>query len=207
MASEGRLAPDSFINPSLPLYLQLPVIALQGVAARAGLVSGTAADPLLAGRVLSALAGALAVLLFGRLLRRVDPGLGPWPAAGLALAPAFVNLCHFATPEPWLLLGTVAVLVFCLRVLDGGVSAAALGLAVGLTASTKYTAAAFLAPSLAAVWLKPRSGDDRRGPGLLLAAELALLGADLILLSSAGASLTAQLHLKDARLLHPEQAL
>jgi hypothetical protein len=206
MAAEGRLVPDSFINPSLPLYLSFPLIGVQVLAARAGTLGGTLADPLLAGRALSALAGAFAVLLFGRLLRRVDPGLGPWPVAALAVAPGVVNLCHFATPEPWLILGTVVVLAAAARHLEGRGSAWTLGLAVGLTASTKYTAAALLAPALAAVWLRPPATDDARGPKLWLAVGLAALGVGLAA-SGIDVALASRLHLRDARLLHPDQAL
>jgi len=58
MAREGTLEPESFINPSLPLYVEWPVLLAQARAAEAGWLRGRAADPLLAGRVLSALAGA-----------------------------------------------------------------------------------------------------------------------------------------------------
>src|SRR6185503_728402 len=106
MIAAGDLAPDSFVNPSLPLYLMLPPLWLQQRLAGAGLLSGRAGDPLLLARALAALAGAGAVVVVGATVRAAQPALGPWPAVLLALWPGFVNLCHFATPEPWLFLGS-----------------------------------------------------------------------------------------------------
>jgi hypothetical protein len=208
MALTPRLRPDSFINPSLPLYVMAPALWLQGRLAQAGLLRGRAADTLIAGRALAALAGAAAVLLLGGAALRAHPRLGALPAFLFALMPGAVNLCHFATPEAWLLLGTAATLALALGHLRGEVPAWALGLTLGLSASTKYTAAALLVPALAAVWLResgPVSGPPRRR--LLWALAVALLAAGLALAVGGAAPLAAQLHLKDARLLHPEHAL
>jgi MFS family permease len=202
---ERTLDPGSFINPSLPVYLMLPAIALQQRLAAAGLVTDRFADPLIAGRALSALAAAAAVYLAGRLALATPLGL--LPALLLAVAPGVVNLAHFATPEPWLLLGAVATLLVAFRHLDGRMPAWALGLAVGLTASTKYTAAAFLAPALAAVWLRPRGAPSERERGLVLACGVLLLAAGGGFAAGIDRALAARLHLKDARLLHPEHAL
>lgn len=213
MARERSLDPDSFINPSLPLYAMLPAIGLQDWLARRGLLQGMAADPLIVGRVLSALAGAGAVLGLGRLAQRHAPATGVLPALLLALFPAVVNLCHFATPEAWLLLGTVATLGLCLDHAAGRASVLSLGFVLGLTASTKYTAAALLAPALAAVWWRPPLPEEEvareRGRNLawLGAAGVLLLVAGLLLQGSPGAALGGRLHLPDARLLHPESAL
>src|SRR5262249_17969914 len=92
MVSEHTLRPESFINPSLPLYATMPVVWLQQRAAAASLLRGSAADPLLAGRLLGALAGALAVLVLGRAALRAHPALTFWPALLLAVAPGVVNL-------------------------------------------------------------------------------------------------------------------
>jgi Dolichyl-phosphate-mannose-protein mannosyltransferase len=210
MARSGSLAPDSFINPSLPLYALLPAIGLQQRAETAGL-SGVFVDPLLAGRVLSALAGAGAVFLLGLASSRTHPRLGLLPPLLLAVAPGAVNLCHFATPEAWLLLGVTATILGALRHAEGRAPAWALGLAVGLSASVKYTAAALLVPAVAAVWLAPSSTDRTTAAGardraLLLAAGLMACAIGLALLMEPGAALAAQLHLKDARLLLPESA-
>jgi hypothetical protein len=62
MARAGTLEPDSFINPSLPLYVEWPLLWIQS---RVTVEGGRGADPLLAGRVLSALAGAAAVFVIG----------------------------------------------------------------------------------------------------------------------------------------------
>ncbi len=204
MAVAGRLRPDSFINPSLPLYAMMPGLWLQDRLAGVGLLPEKLADPLVVGRALSALAGAGAVLILGlALVRRRER---PWaPSLFLALAPGFVNLCHFATPEAWLFLGSAATLALALAHLEGRAPAFSLGLALGLTASTKYTAAALLAPALLATWLAP---ERRRARPALLAA----LGAAAIVLGAALAgggteALAGRLHLKDARLLLSERAL
>jgi hypothetical protein len=207
MARSGTLEPESFINPSLPLYLAWPVAWVQARAARAGLLSGAAADPLLAGRVFSALAGAASVFVLGLAAARVRRGRGPLAAALLAVAPGVVNLCHFATPEPWLLLGSAVTLLFALDHLRGRRGVVALGTLLGVTAGTKYTAAALLVPCLVAVWLRPRSAGPRRAEPIAAAAAgflLVLLG--LALASGPGHALAASLHSKDIRLLRPESA-
>ena len=207
MARERRLAPDSFINPSLPLYAMLPAVGLQDRLAQRGLLRGLATDPLVAGRALSALAGAAAVFVLGLAVRRHAPSLGLLPPLLLALSPGAVNLCHFATPEAWLLLGTTVTLGLALDHADARASVLALGLALGLTASTKYTAAALLAPALLAAWLRPRGEARPRDRLVLGIAGFLLLTTGLVLLGDPGAALGARLHLKDARLLHPEHAL
>jgi hypothetical protein len=208
MALAPRLRPDSFINPSLPLYLMAPALWLQARLAPAGVLRGRAADALLLGRLLSALAGAAAVYVLGRASLRAHPRLDALPAFLFALMPGAVNLGHFATPEAWLLLGTAATLALALACLRGEASAWWLGLAVGLTASTKYTAVALLVPALTAVCLREppvAPGPPRRG--LLLALAGLFLAAGVALALGGAEPLAARLHLKDARLLHPEHAL
>jgi dolichyl-phosphate-mannose-protein mannosyltransferase len=206
MARAGSLAPDSFINPSLPLYVQWPALWIQAHGADAGWLRGTAADPLVVGRALSALAGALAVFVVGLAGLRIDRTVGVLAAALLAVAPAVVNFCHFATPEPWLLLGTAGTLLCALDHLAGRRSACALGVVLGLTAGTKYTAAALMLPCLVAVWSRPvGERSPRVWPWFFAVAALAL-GAGLALAAAPGASLAAELHLPDARLLRPEHA-
>ena len=100
MMRAGTLRPDSFINPSLPLYLSLPPALAAGRLA-AGRRARRARPRSAArwARLLSAARGR-----GGRL--RARPGRGArgraaaaWLAAALlALAPGVVNLCHFATP-------------------------------------------------------------------------------------------------------------
>jgi hypothetical protein len=205
MAREGSLAPDSFINPSLPVYAMVPVIWAQQRAADAGLLTGRAADPALAGRVLSAAAGALAVFLTGLLGARLSRGIGLLGAALLALAPAVVNVCHFATPEAWLIVGAAATLLVCARHVEGRTAAWAVGIVLGLAASTKYTAAALVVPCVIAVCLRRREPHRYDVPATALAGGVALT-AGWLLLAAPGAALAAGLHLDDARLLRPERA-
>ena len=205
MAREGSLAPDSFINPTLSVYVMLPVIWAQQRAAEAGLLAGRAADPALAGRILSAVAGATAVFLVGLLGARLSRGIGLLGAALLALAPAVVNLCHFATPEAWLMLGAGATLLLAARHVEGRTAAWAVGLVLGLTASTKYTAAALALPCVVAVCLRRRHPLRQDAPAMAVAGALAL-AAGCVLLTGPGAVLAASLRLDDARLLRPERA-
>ncbi|HEU0108855.1 MAG TPA: phospholipid carrier-dependent glycosyltransferase [Vicinamibacteria bacterium] len=208
MAREGTLEPESFINPSLPLYVEWPVLLAQARAAEAGWLRGRAADPLLAGRVLSALAGAAAVWTLGLAAGRMRRDLSVLAAALFALSPGVVNLCHFATPEPWLLLGTAATLLLALDHLRGRRGVALLGITLGLTAATKYTAAALLVPCLVAVWLRPRTGEDRTRleANLVAVAGAVLVVIAALLATGPGHALAGSLHLPDARLLRPESA-
>ena len=207
MVRDGRLEPDSYLNPSLSLYLPLPLVWMQDRLASAGLLDGRAADPLLLVRGLSALAGAAAVLVLGLAVRRTHPGLGLMPPLLLAVAPGFVNLAHFATPEAWLLLGASATIALCLAHLEDRLPVYALGLALGLTASTKYTAAALLAPALLAVLLRPRSQTGPREWAAMAAAGTVLAGVGLALALEPGAALASRLRFPDARLLRPEDAV
>ena len=204
MVRERRLLPDSYVNPSLSLALTAPAVAAQ--RAVAGSLPEPWSDPLLVARVLSALAGAGAVLLLGLAAARVHPGAGAVAPFLLAVAPGVVNLCHFATPEPWVLATTSLVLLVALRHLEGRAPAWALGLVLGLAAATKYTAAALAVPALAAVWMRRRGPATRADRLAWLAAGLTALAAGLVLAGGAGSRLAAGLHLADARLLHPESA-
>ena len=81
MVRERTLDPGSFINPSLSVYAMVPTIAVQQALAGAGLLDGRAADPLLAGRIVSALAAACAVFVTGLLGLRFSRGIGVLGAA------------------------------------------------------------------------------------------------------------------------------
>jgi 4-amino-4-deoxy-L-arabinose transferase-like glycosyltransferase len=204
MVREGRLLPDSYVNPSLPLALTAPVVALQ--QGLLGSLPPPWSDPLLAARALSALVGAASVLLLGLAGARVRPAAGVAAALLLALAPGVVNLCHFATPEAWVLATTSLVLLLAVRHVECRAPAWALGAGLGLAVSTKYTAAALAVPVLAALWLRPREPAGRADRAAWLLAGLAALAASLALAGAPGASLAASLRLADARLLHPESA-
>src|SRR5688572_2774049 len=135
MVVERTLAPDSFINPTLSVYAMVPAIAVQRLLTRAGVLAGPAADPLLAGRLVSAAAGAAAVVVLGLVGgylaargTRESRQAAVLAAALLALAPGAVNLTHFATPEAVLLLAVAALILQCVRHVEGRASAAAVGL-------------------------------------------------------------------------------
>ena len=216
---EHRLLPDSYINPSLPLYLTAPILRAQLALRSSGLLPEAWADPLLAARALSAVAGALGVFLVGLTAARAGVTTGIVAALLLALAPGGVNLCHFATPEPWAMLAVAAVLLAAVRYLEGAAPAWILGLLLGLAVSTKYTAAALALPVLAAVWLRPgsrRTGDSsaddgtepRRAVGVFLCviAGFAALVLGLTLAGRPGERLASTLRLPDVRLLRLESA-
>ena len=206
MMSEGRLLPGSYVNPSLPLTVMAPVLALQQRFAAGGGVPDPLGDPLLAGRLLSALAGAAAVLLLGLAVGSVHRECGLVAPVLLALAPGVVNLCHFATPESWLLLTTAGVLLASILHLQGRAPAWALGLVLGLAASTKYTAAALVLPVLAAAWLRHRGPCSRSDRATWAVAGLVALALGGALLAPPGEALASSLRLPDARLLRPESA-
>jgi MFS family permease len=204
MVRERRLLPDSYINPSLPLAIEAPVIAVQ--QALASSLPEPWSDPLLAGRILSALAGAAAVLLLGLAVAHVHPEAAAIASFLLALAPGVVNLCHFATPEAWVLAASSLVLLVAVRHLTGRAPAWALGLALGVALSIKYTAAALSVAVLAALWLRRRGPAERADRVAWLVGGLLALASGLALVGPPGAALAATLRLPDARLLHPESS-
>ena len=206
MLSEGRLVPGSFVNPSLPLTIMAPVLVVQQRLAGALSLPDPWGDPLLAGRLLSALAGAAAVLLLGLAVGSVHPQSRLVAPLFLALAPGVVNLCHFATPEAWVLMTAAGVMLASVRHLQGRAPAWVLGLALGLAASTKYTAAALVVPVLAAVWLRSRDGCQRRDRVAWVVAGCASVAVGMVLLGPAGERLAASLGYPDARLLPGESA-
>ena len=206
MLSEGRMVPESFVNPSLPLTIMAPVLAVQQRLAEALNPPDPWGDPLLAGRLLSALAAAAAVLLLGFAVGSVHPDAGLVAPLFLALAPGVVNLCHFATPESWVLMTTAAVLLASVRHLHGGAPAWMLGVSLGLAASTKYTAAALVVPVLAAVWLRRRPSCGPWDRLAWVAAGCTSLAVGATLLGPTGEGLGASLGYPDPRLLSRDSA-
>jgi hypothetical protein len=206
MMDEGRLLPGSYVNPSLPLTVMAPVVTLQARIAAGVDLPHPLGDPLLAGRLLSALAGAAAVLLLGLAVGSVHPECGLVASFLCALAPGVVNLCHFATPESWVLLATAGVLLASVLHLRGRSPAWAVGLTLGLAASTKYTAAALVLPVLAALWLRPRAPCDRTDRTAWTVAGLVALVLGVFLLGPVGETFASSLGLPDARLLRPDSA-
>lgn len=206
MLSEGRIVPGSFVNPSLPLTVMAPMLAVQQAVAEALPLPDPWGDPLFAGRVLSALAVALAVILLGLAVASVHPEAALVAPLLLALAPGVVNVGHFATPESWILMTTAAVLLASMGHLHGRVGAGVLGLVLGLAASTKYTAAALVVPVLLALWLRPRGPCEQKDRIVWIFAGVALVGMGIGLLSPLGHGLAASLGYPDPRLLHRESA-
>jgi hypothetical protein len=205
MVRERTLAPDTFINPTLATYAMAPAIASQQGLASLGLLRGRAADPVLAGRVAGALAAALAVFVTGLVGMRFSRPIGLLAAGLLAVAPGVVNLAHFATPEPFLILAAAGTLLAAARHLDGRAPAWAAGLVLGLAVSTKYTAAALAVPCVLAALLRRREPRREDVPALAAAGALALI-AGALLLAGPGETLARGLRLEDARLLDPAHA-
>jgi len=204
MVRERRALPDSYVNPSLPLALSAPLVALQQALGAA--LPEPWSDPLLAMRTLCAVATALAVLALGLAAAGAMPGTGAPAALLFAFAPGVVNLGHFATPEAFLLAATALFLLVAIRHLEGRAPAWALGVALGLATSTKYTAAALAVPALAAVCLRRRERTDSGDRLAWALAGIAALALGAVLAGPSGRALAGSLKLADLRLLHPESA-
>jgi hypothetical protein len=205
MARVPTLAPESFINPSLPLYATLPFAWVQHKLSGFGSLHGLRGDATLLARLLSALAAAAAVVVLGRAAGRHAGFLALPAAAALALAPGVVNLAHFATPEAWVLALAALVLLAAARVALGQSSPAVLGLVLGLAGATKYTAAALLPVALAAVAARPGAAEPAARWPVALTGALAAAGGLGLRLGAEGVA--ARLFLPDARLLHAASAL
>ena len=176
MIEQGSLRPDSFINPSLPLYVALPFVWAQQRAAGAGLLAGRRRRP--AARDARAVGRSRApppCWCWARAAGRSTPRLGAWPAA----LPGDLAGCR----EPLPLRDTRGVAAarhggharrWRWRTCAARAPAWAVGLALGLTASTKYTAAALALPVLiAVVWRTPGTRRSRHAFTALAAAALA----------------------------------
>ncbi len=135
-------------------------------------------DSLPALRLLPALAGAVTVVLAGRLARSLGGGLLAQGLAmlALALAPFYLavgNLLTMNAFEPLLWMGAAWLLVQA-EERDRLALWAALGLVVGLGLNNKYSMFFFLSCALVAIALTPSRRIFRR-PGFYLAAALAAL--------------------------------
>ncbi len=155
---QGDLNPRFFHWPSLTFYLFAALFWLASgirgvIAGDAGL---PAAEQILLGRGVVAIAGTLTVVVMFRLARRTaDTATGLLAAGFLAVAILHVRDSHFAMTDVLMTLLLTISLALVLRALDTATSAATLdaaplggfagaGFVGGLAASTKYSAAAVI---------------------------------------------------------------
>lgn len=198
----GDLHPGFFNYPSLYLYASA---ALQGLTCAARVAGGafgsfqacaaswpTAWEPFfMVGRVLTALAGTLTIVLTWSLGRRLfDTATGLAAAAFLAFAFLHVRDSHFAVTDVSMTMLVVAAVLLAVRAHDAPSRGAwlAAGAVAGLAASTKYNAvllAVLPIVSQALTWLEApgRRAPDSRVPAFAAAAILAFVaGSPYVLL-------------------------
>ena len=158
----GDLNPHFFHWPSLTFYLFAAVFTAISDVYGAVVPSGVLSDAgyFIVARIVVALAGTATIAVLFHLGRRMaDAWTGLAAATFLAVAILHVRESHFAMTDVLMTLfvtGSLALLVRALDDTDGSPAAsrwfAAAGLAGGLAASTKYSAAAVIA-AMAAVQL------------------------------------------------------
>jgi hypothetical protein len=142
------------------------------------------ADLVLLGRILSAVIGALVIPLTWKLGERLGPRGTGWLAAFfMAVSYGPVRDAHWTLIEALLLLGIVLTLILVLRVLEKPTLGRFVlaGLAAGLTASAKYSAATLAVPiTVAAVLARRAEGKSLIGslwdPRLVLAGLATIAG-------------------------------
>jgi len=198
---DGRLAPANAYYPSLSYLPQTALFAAsEGLSRATGIgalspFGGKGGDPFsatayLLGRWLSALYGALSLLLVFRLGRRLwGPEIGP--AAGLAAAlilaaaPAHVTSSAQIKPDILVLLLTLLALDWSWRALEGGAvssraARARAGAGVGLAVAAKYTGVGAALPLAVGMFLVGDGGvlqhlrEGRRWARLLLAGAVSV---------------------------------
>jgi YYY domain-containing protein len=153
------------LNPEFFAYGSLPIYAIKLAATAAGRVIGRPLDYtelLLIGRLLSALAGALTVLLLYGLARRLyDRETGLLAAALLATCVLHLQHSHFMTTDVWLTLLVLASLIAVIAAMQSGRAAdfVLAGVLTGLAVATKISALPLMLPLAAAASLS--SGDRR----------------------------------------------
>lgn len=154
MMRHGDLNPRYFLHPSFLLYL---TYAMKEVAIDP-LFPGHAPHHtiILAGRLVSALAGSLSILLtfiLGKSL--IGARQGAWAALLLAFAPLSVTTSRYLKEDALLTLLVLATLVAIANAVRTSKPRRLLiaGLLVGVTASTKYTGALMVVALATAPWL------------------------------------------------------
>jgi hypothetical protein len=146
------LEPQNLLYPTAYGYLAAGVAeALHAVGLVGAPDEPTGTEALRAARLTSALVATAAVPALGLVGAALyGPGAGVAAAALLAVAPLDVMQTHYASVDSLLAALVVVVLAASWRLARRGdaASAVAAGLAVGLTAATKYTGGAFLSAPL-----------------------------------------------------------
>lgn len=173
-----RLDPGFFAYGSFPLYL------IRGATSFAGVFQPALRDDfasiVLAGRVLSALAGVLTVAAVFRLAARLfGRPAGLLAAAFLAVCPLHIQCSHFLATDVALTLLVVLALHACLDLAERGRPRDALvaGGLFGLALATKVSAAPLVLPLLvAAAWRGRRAAPVRAGLATLAAAAAFVIG-------------------------------
>jgi hypothetical protein len=145
------------------------------------------ASAYLAGRVLSALAGSVLVLLvfdFGR--RAYGPLAGVLASTAMAVAFLPVRDSHFATPDiPLALACTLALYIAYRTIAAGGLAPLALnGIALGIAAGTKYNGALVFTAMAAAQLLRARLPELRLTLVIGRLAVIALIGITALAITS-----------------------
>jgi 4-amino-4-deoxy-L-arabinose transferase-like glycosyltransferase len=139
---EGHLNPGFFRYPSFMIYLLALILAVLKIAGAAVSHGFSQETSYLAGRVLSALFGAAAVLPVFYMARRMGSvRTGITAAALVSLSPELVRQSHYATVDGATTFWILAALALALAVRWGDLrSFLPSGLAAGLALSTKYSA-------------------------------------------------------------------
>jgi 4-amino-4-deoxy-L-arabinose transferase-like glycosyltransferase len=180
MLREGRWEPGWYMYPSLPLITVATVARLpvHDLAPQGEMYDLLAPELLLAGRVMSLLAGLGLVLLAGRLGARLGGPRAGFAAALLAaLAPPLVIRGAIASVDPYAAFFVLAALLFADRLRTAerpGWEALAAGAMAGLAFAAKYPA---LLVGLAPLWIVLRSARPWRDKLRLLLTGV--LGATL----------------------------
>jgi 4-amino-4-deoxy-L-arabinose transferase-like glycosyltransferase len=206
MLREGRWELGWYMYPSLPLLATAAAARLEDPFRRAAhggrslrddlratteVYDDLSPELLLAGRVMSLLAGLGIVVLAGRLARRLAGARAGWAAALVtALAPPLVTRGAIASVDPYAAFFVLAAFLFAerLRIADHpGREALAAGAMAGFAFAAKYPA---VLAGLAPVWTVLRSPRGRRDK------------LRLLLLGAAGAAAAACLAMPGL-VLHP----
>lgn len=149
--------PQYFLHPSLLIYSS---IAIKPVRDLLGLKSPPGSDYFMAGRTVSALAGALSILLLYLVAAKLfGRETGLLAAAILALLPLHVTCSRYMKEDALLVFNLLLSLFFVVKALkeDRAWAFFVAAFFAGVTASSKYTGALALVPILFAPWFASRS--------------------------------------------------